>query len=36
MAARNVERLRAEALPKGDALNTARIAGIIAANARLT
>ncbi len=31
MAAETVERLRAEALPKGDALNTARIAGIIAA-----
>jgi len=31
MSPETVERLRAEALPKGDALNTARIAGIIAA-----
>ena len=31
MSPETVERLRAEALPKGDALNTARIAGIMAA-----
>ena len=31
MSPETVERLRAEALPKGDAINTARIAGIMAA-----
>src|SRR5215203_2192134 len=31
MSPETVERLRAEALPKGDALNTARIAGVVAA-----
>ena len=31
MSPRTVERLREQALPKGDALNTARIAGVMAA-----